>query len=219
MNTEVLKFNICLYHDNCPDGIGAAYPFWRIHENDSNFQIIGAMYNESYPIDKIKNKNVVIVDFSYKRTDLLEMSKVCKSILILDHHKTAKDNLTGIDEECENISYIFDMNRSGAQISWDYCYPTMARPWFIDYIADRDLWKWELPFSKEINKALFIGEWFQFEKLESLYMNTNSVESLKYKFAEQGKIILNCERNFINIAAKSISGKLLSTFPTSEIRE
>ena len=31
----------------------------------------------------------------------------------------------------------------------------LTRPWFLEYIADRDLWTWRLPNSKLINTALF----------------------------------------------------------------
>lgn len=199
MNPETLKFDICLYHNNCADGTGAAYPFWRIHSGNDNFRLLPVDYDKPWP-KCIKNKNVVIVDFSYKRDKLFKMSKICKSILILDHHKSAEENLTGIDKELDNVSYIFDMNKSGAQISWNYCYPGIDTPWFIEYIADRDLWKWELKNSKEINKAMFIGNWYNFEKLEELYIQSESKELLINKFIEQGNLLLNYEKILINNA-------------------
>lgn len=204
MNPEAKKFDVCLYHNNCPDGIGGAYPFWEIAQDLDNqdFMTLGVNHYEPWPKEVVTGKRVVIVDFSYKRSDLLDMSKVCNEILILDHHKTAEENLTGIDLEASNIKYIFDMDRSGAQIAWDYCYGDMTRPWFIDYIADRDLWKWELPFSKEINKALYFGGWLQFEKLDELYYKCDP-ETTKRKFTEQGKAFLIYEKKLINDAIKS----------------
>lgn len=49
----------------------------------------------------------------------------------------------------------FDMNRSGSQMAWDYFFPDFARPAMIDYIADRDLWRFKLPGSREIAAVLF----------------------------------------------------------------
>ena len=52
------------------------------------------------------------------------------------------------------------MNRSGCQIVWDEFMTTPVlgiskpRPKFIDYIADGDLWKWELPDGKLIYNIL-----------------------------------------------------------------
>jgi hypothetical protein len=40
------------------------------------------------------------------------------------------------------------MNRSGAGMSWDHFFPGEERPWFIDYIEDRDIWKWQWPNSR-----------------------------------------------------------------------
>jgi hypothetical protein len=41
------------------------------------------------------------------------------------------------------------MDRSGAGMSWDHFFPGEPRPWFIDYIEDRDIWKWEHIHSRE----------------------------------------------------------------------
>ena len=129
------------------------------------------------------------------------MAKVCKKILILDHHKTAEENLSGIDLEFGGIiEYVFDMDRSGAQIAWDYCYPTINRPSFIDYIADRDLWNWELKYSKEISKALYFDDWYQFDKLEELYTSPEPKELIIMRFAKQGKLLLKYEQKLINNA-------------------
>jgi hypothetical protein len=39
------------------------------------------------------------------------------------------------------MSAIFDMNRSGAGLAWDYFQPMTSRLRFIDYLEDRDLWR------------------------------------------------------------------------------
>jgi oligoribonuclease NrnB/cAMP/cGMP phosphodiesterase (DHH superfamily) len=49
-------------------------------------------------------------------------------------------------EGLNNLHVIFDMNRAGCQIAWDYFHYNLEnntpdiRPWFLDYIADGDLW-------------------------------------------------------------------------------
>ena len=57
---------------------------------------------------------------------------------------------------------VFDLDRSGARIAWDELNPDgvfqigaprlpKPAPWFIDYVQDRDLWRWLLPESKAVS--------------------------------------------------------------------
>ncbi len=87
----------------------------------------------------VTGREVYIVDFSYPRDVLIEMNEKAKSLVVLDHHKTAQSALEGLDF-CQ-----FDMNRSGAGMAWDYFFPNQDRPWLVNYVEDQDIWKWEHP--------------------------------------------------------------------------
>jgi oligoribonuclease NrnB/cAMP/cGMP phosphodiesterase (DHH superfamily) len=54
---------------------------------------------------------------------------------------------------------LFDMDRSGAQIAWDYFNPDQPRPSLVDYVGDRDLWRFALPLSREVNAYVFAHEY------------------------------------------------------------
>jgi oligoribonuclease NrnB/cAMP/cGMP phosphodiesterase (DHH superfamily) len=101
---------------------------------------------------------------------------LAKSFHIYDHHKSARENLEGLDFAT------FDMERSGAGLAWDYLFgvdkpvkdrprwvdretgkevgpvegmrPFETRPWFVDYVEDNDLWKFTKTDSKEIGLFL-----------------------------------------------------------------
>lgn len=51
----------------------------------------------------------------------------------------------------QNLHIEFDMERSGAGLSWDHFYPDAPRPWIVDYVEDRDIWRHALPRSKTVN--------------------------------------------------------------------
>lgn len=198
---SVDEFDVCLYHANCPDGIGAAYPFWKANRYRSEkFILHGVKHNEPYPSDLIRRKRVVIVDFCYPREIIANMCEEAEYILILDHHDTAQREL--IDQKHQRLSYIFDMSRSGAQIAWNYCYPEILCPWFIEIIADRDLWKWAIPFSKEIGKALHSGGWYTWEKMLELEESKDPIGD-QMKFFKQGQILLSVEAKEIDYAIQS----------------
>lgn len=154
---------LCIYHGNCADGFGAAWAVWKFF-GDGNVDLHPGVYQEPPP--DVTGRNVVMVDFSYKRPILDAMDEEAKSILILDHHKTAAEDLAGFPEPPTDINEpagwlpksgiyaTFDMDRSGAGIAWDHFHGT-ERPALIDHIEDRDLWRFKLPGTREIQAAVF----------------------------------------------------------------
>jgi hypothetical protein len=140
-----------IYHHNCIDGFTAAWCAWKVYGDSATY--IPAQYNE--PAPDVTGDDVLIVDFSYARSTLLAMRESAKSLRVLDHHKTAEEDLRGLD------FCLFDMNRSGAGIAWDEL-KTGERPPLVAYVEDRDLWRFALPDSKIINA--FIGSYdFSFD--------------------------------------------------------
>ncbi len=127
---------ICIYHGNCADGFGAA---WTVRKALGEIEFYAASYQEPPP--DVTGKDVVMVDFSYKRQVLLEMSEKARSILILDHHKTAAEDLVDLPE---NVIAKFDMSRSGAMLAWDHFFPGESPPPLLLHIEDRDLWRFAL---------------------------------------------------------------------------
>lgn len=165
---------LCIYHGNCDDGFGAAWAVRHALGNDVEFH--AGSYG-CVPPD-VSGRDVILVDFSYKRPVLDAMLqsgdvRQASSILILDHHKTAAEDLSGIEAPHPRDGYdpcgwrsdweqqmawpmraVFDMNRSGAGLAWDFFHPGDRRPAFIDYIEDRDLWRKTLPGGDEFTIAL-----------------------------------------------------------------
>ena len=159
---------LCIYHANCADGFGAA---WAVrHALGDAVEFYPGFYGKAPP--DVAGRDVVLVDFSYKRAALDEMTRAAKSLLVLDHHKTAAEDLAGLmkpppwniwREAAINgqlslalrVVAQLDMERSGAGLAWDYFHPDEARPALIDTIEDRDLWRFKLPQTREIQAAIF----------------------------------------------------------------
>lgn len=158
---------LCIYHGNCADGFGAA---WVVRKNfASNVDFHPGVYGEAPP--DIKGRDVLLVDFSYKWPVLSEMAQTAHTIVVLDHHKTAAEDLThlmlshswdpnGLWESCQidgrmPIEAVFDMNRSGAMIAWDYFNKGKEPPQLLKHIQDRDLWLFKLDGTREIQANVF----------------------------------------------------------------
>lgn len=158
--------DIMLYHANCADGFGAAWAAWTRWGDAVEYEAIN--YRDTPP--DLAGKHVLIGDFSFKREEMERITETAKSVIVLDHHKTAAQELQpwliAVNKEnsplnldilegpgCEFPklrSYIahFDMDRSGARMVWDFCHPGKAAPLLIDLIQDRDLWRFDLPDTK-----------------------------------------------------------------------
>ena len=152
---------LCIYHGNCADGFGAAVVV-RMALGSHAVEFYAGKYQNPPP--NVTGRDVILVDFSYKRPVLLEISRQAKSILILDHHKTAEEDLKDLPD---NITAFFDMDRSGAMMAWDYFMPGEEPPQLLRHIQDRDLWRFELPGTREIQACVFSHP-YDFETWERL---------------------------------------------------
>ncbi|EJM94710.1 DHHA1 domain-containing protein [Pseudomonas sp. GM67] len=153
---------LCIYHANCADGFGAAWVVRKAQGPDVEFH--SAHYGD--PAPDVTGKNVIIVDFSYKYDVLVELADKAASVLVIDHHKTAIADLADVppaelhfEAQQKNstgkLHALFDMNRSGAGLTWDFFFPVQPRPPLINHIEDRDLWLFKLEGTREIMADLF----------------------------------------------------------------
>lgn len=134
-----------LYHANCDDGFGAAWAAWRVLGDGASYLPVTHGHP---PPDLPPDARVVLVDFSYPRAQLLQMRQRVQSLFVVDHHKTAQMELAGLEDT------IFDMDRSGAHLSWLFFHPDQPLPELLAYVEDKDLWRFDLPHSKEVSIAL-----------------------------------------------------------------
>lgn len=162
---------LVIYHKNCMDGLAAAFiakeALGDIFTLPLNYGEEETVYEKMEELGiLISQVDIYFVDFSFKRNLMIELCSKVKRVVVIDHHKTAEENLKGLDKEIENIKIVFDMNKSGATLAYEYFDSDLKKELFT-YVEDRDLWKWELSLSKEISEAL------------KLYIKPNNLESFK----------------------------------------
>lgn len=151
---------LIIYHYPCSDGISSAWVANKYF--DTNCEFFKGQYGFPEPTaEQLKNRDVYLLDFSYKRDVIIKMAQHAKSIVIIDHHKSAQTELEDIDSVTIYKSNIicpiechFDMTKSGAMLSWEYFFPEDCCPMFIGYVEDRDLWNWKLPQSQLVSAAI-----------------------------------------------------------------
>lgn len=200
-NYNYVDTNLVIYHSKCPDGTAAAWCFWKLLGKD-NSKFHPGKFKETPP--DVTNKNVLFVDFSYPLDDMIKIVSLAKTVRVLDHHKSTYSLLQIRDSR---FSMILDMNRSGAQIAWDELNVDHKRPWFIDDIGDRDLWKWCIKDSKNTTRAMFSLDYYSsIDKFDSI-KNINRKDLIKL-----GQILnRDDERQYKTIVDNAIDCVAIST--------
>ena len=145
---------LVLYHQGCPDGMTAAWAVRKFLGDEAEYVPV------SYPaggsdvvMPDVKGRDVFFVDFCPPPAQLGAIHSRAADLLVLDHHESAEKN-------CGDLPYtMFDLDRSGATIAWDYFSDGEPRPWIVDYAEDRDLFRFDLPDSRAVNAYVMSGEY------------------------------------------------------------
>jgi hypothetical protein len=221
---------LVIYHGGeCRDGFASA---WLFRTAFPDAEMLAAQYGESPP--NVTGQVVYMVDFSYPHEVLRRMvAETAGELTILDHHKTAERELAGLEGH-----YIFDLNKSGARLAWEFLFDNnllpaefvrgFARdraPWLVDYTEDRDLWLWKLPLSREINAALrsYPLDFAVWDKLHTLGKAGRHVANTP--LVDEGRAILRAESQIVaahvrNAAEIELDGhKVLCVNATTLISE
>jgi uncharacterized protein len=182
---------LVIYHANCLDGFGAAV---AAHKHFSRLGIEADYYaaKHGHEPPECSSRDVYIVDFSYRRAVLKQICEVADRVTILDHHITAQDDLKGLSGEHDNITVVFDMDRSGAVIAWEHFHHSPT-PQLLLHVQDRDLWQFKLDGSDEINTAL-MSHPFTFELWSSLIDDPQQLTQLRI----EGKTLNRFRRQLVD---------------------
>ena len=136
-----MKDIVIIYHGNCPDGFGGAWTAYQKFGEEAEY--IGVSWQTPPP--DLTDKEVYIIDFSYNAEETEQILAETKSLTALDHHITTKAVTESIPD------HLYGVDRSGATLAWDYFFPEENTPVFLKYLEDLDLWKFDLPRSKDFS--------------------------------------------------------------------
>lgn len=139
--------NCVAYHgNNCPDGKGARY---AAESSGIIARFFAIDYEDSIP-EFTHGKDMALLDWSPKRPEALPWMTRLKSLIILDHHETTRQELCGVPNA------VLDMEKSGAVLAWEYFHPDEPVPPLLLHIQDYDLGRRVLPGTLEINEVMQI---------------------------------------------------------------
>lgn len=176
----------CIYHANCSDGMAAAWVVSLMAAKKKiKVDFIPCTYQSEIP--DVTGLDVVIVDFSFKRDVMEEMLDKANSITVIDHHKTAKAELLPLLESGK-LNGIFNMDKSGAMLTWEWYFQDKTPPKLIEHIQDRDLWRFDLEGTREICAAVYsypmeieVWDGLMFKSIEDLRKEGEAIDRAHLK--------------------------------------
>jgi len=209
---------LVIYHDNCFDGFTSA---WIARKAMPEATFFGGIHGHQPPWKMVKDSTVFVLDFSYPREVMEKMFDLAKDMLVLDHHESARII-------CEGLAFChFDMERSGAGLTWDYFYPNKARPLWVNIVEDRDLWLFKFDETKAVHAymaslQMTFRNWDKIAHTPISQMRSAGVSILRYinqqvnlmakeyfifNYREHVVAAVNCPYNF----ASSTADRLINT--------
>lgn len=143
--------NLVIYHNNCVDGFMCACIAKKYL---GEVELIPFQYG--WDVDglyyKLKDKNVLICDFSFDHDVFEKIKEISNNVLVLDHHKTAVAKMEKINDNYK----VFDMDHCGAFITYCYFYDFNI-PKCVLYVEDNDLWLKKLPLTSEFTSYAYVN--------------------------------------------------------------
>lgn len=187
---------VVIYHDNCQDGFGAAFAFYKHGQQfDREYLFVPGQYGKPLP-EVVEGAIVYLADFSYKLPQMKELLEKAAAVVLLDHHKSAIDELIlGPDNLVGHPKFSCDKcttEWSGAAICWDYLFPQQLLPLMIRHISDRDCWKFELDWTEEFCEYLF-SKPYDFRAWDEVFTEDFTNEELYLEVCKIGEGMLSAK--------------------------
>lgn len=187
---QTSKKIIVFYHDD-EDGFTGAWAAWKKLKDKAIYISINyGRYSNDYFL-QISGKEVYFIDYSIDLNGMKKLAEKNKVILI-DHHVSSKEIANSLPGS------LYDVNQSGATLSWQYFHPGKKTPRFVLHIEDSDIWKFKLPFTKEISAAIELCN-FDFKTWDKI-INTFESKSKKkaLEIIKTGRVILKYQDSLAN---------------------
>jgi hypothetical protein len=219
---------LVLYHGrSCPDGYAAALAAWLYYAGQ--VELVGLDHGDVKTVDDlppVQGRAVYILDFSFSAEVLAAIDTRAAKLVLLDHHKSAAEKLTGFSCRCGVVH--FDMNKSGARLAWEFFHPEAPIPDLVRYVEDRDIWTWQYAESAGYLAALDMEpfEWNRWSEIatfspEQLVQFTARGQAMDDKFGKLAtdiaegaqEVLFNGQRGLMVNAPgvfHSLVGELLS---------
>jgi hypothetical protein len=180
-----------LYHGGCPDGFGGAYAAWKKFGDAADY--IPVEHQKPAP-EHLEGKELYLLDFCYEKETMDKLLAQAKTLTILDHHE-------GVQEVIESMpNHVYDTERSGASISWNYFHPEVPLPTFLRYVQDADLFR-KMPDDERAIITYAYAQPWHFTTWDTFVRNAEDAGE-RAKMVERGTIY----KEYFKLLAHQLAG-------------
>ena len=148
---------ICIYHAGCPDGFGAAWAAWQAWGEDALYVARG--HDDALSAADYAGDLVLFADIAPPLHAWQPLAEQVERLVVLDHHVSARDRYhadpalaAAVEQNGHRV--VFDLAHSGAVLTWRHLHEGRPLPGLLAYVEDQDLWRWQLPKSREVNATI-----------------------------------------------------------------
>lgn len=178
-----------IYHADCIDGFGAAYAAWCHFGDAAKYHPIH--HGEPWEGAEIAGHEVFILDFSFPPVVLETIAQLAIAVTQIDHHLSAsrlwadrlqikESGLAVHKDPILPLTVIFDLEKSGATLAWEYFQPNLPTPLLLRHIEDQDLWRFAMPGTRALCRSLRLRP-FDFALWHGFVRQTPDAEALAYQ--------------------------------------
>jgi oligoribonuclease NrnB/cAMP/cGMP phosphodiesterase (DHH superfamily) len=157
--------DIVIYHDNCPDGFGAALAANLLFEDNCDY--LPMSYDKRPNLKTFEGVDVYILDFGFDKNFTQQIIERANKFVWLDHHKTAQETALDLFGKTKfkkgKVFVNIDTEHCGAILAWNHFIKGNI-PKLFELIDDYDRWVFKHPDTKAVNKGLWLEQPWNFRQ-------------------------------------------------------
>ncbi|MEO0797414.1 MAG: hypothetical protein AAFX93_19860 [Verrucomicrobiota bacterium] len=197
--------NTIIFYDGDMDGFAGAWAAWTLFGNDGAEYVMRqrdrSLAEQHSGVAEVLTRGVqrpelslYCIDFCPSREELLLLDETIGKVQVIDHHATTK-------EVCGDLTNLVtcDTSRSACALAWQVFHCSNP-PLILLFVEDRDLWRWQMEYSPEVNAWLSSLESFKDKDLEGF----NAVSRLTDwdRMRSEGSAILRSQESWVDFASQ-----------------
>ena len=213
MQTNNELYDYVIYHKNCLDGFTGFFILTLTNLISDKAIVYSDVPSANHLPPNIDGKNVIIIDVAYKKNIVAELLKRSHKMTFIDHHISIRDDILSLQPSPPH-EIVYNENKSGASLVWNYFFKQSKVPYFVRYIEDNDIGAWKmkhtLPFISALSvKYPIINTKENLENWKKLFDKTEIVNLIK-----RGNIYGEYRDHLIDMNLKKYS---IEAFPGEKI--
>jgi oligoribonuclease NrnB/cAMP/cGMP phosphodiesterase (DHH superfamily) len=139
---------------------------------------------------------VYIIDLGFTEPVLKEIKEKNKKVIVIDHHESVFNFTKKIADE-----YYYSDKEAACIVAWKYFFPKQKIPKLLKYVDDIDLWKFNIPYSKEIIETARLTSLGDFKEWNFFVKNIEDKDERKEE-VKTGKLLIKYQDKTIEEIAE-----------------